>query len=161
MHWEKGITANIRELSGRVLDRRPRCRGFKPVRGHCVVSLSININPSLVLVQPRKTRPYITERLMMGCKESNQTNISVPSKRYVACAPIWMTQISLCTLAVWSESLIGTLWVAKVPMIFHTGGEDSNQTKWLIWQGSHRLEKCLNLEGFLEKNLKSKSALKI
>ena len=40
----------------------------------CVVSLSKNINPSLVLVQPRKTRPYITERLLMGRKESNQTN---------------------------------------------------------------------------------------
>ena len=26
------------------------------------------INPSLVLVQPRKTRPYITERLLMGRK---------------------------------------------------------------------------------------------
>ena len=31
------------------------------------------ISPSLVLVQTRKTRPYITERLFMGCKESNQT----------------------------------------------------------------------------------------
>ena len=30
------------------------------------------MNPSLVLVQPRKTRPYITERLLMGRKESNQ-----------------------------------------------------------------------------------------
>ena len=30
--------------------------------------------PSLVLVKPRKTRPYITERLLMGRKESNQTN---------------------------------------------------------------------------------------
>ena len=30
-------------------------------------------NPSLVLVQPRKNRPYITERLLMGLKESNQT----------------------------------------------------------------------------------------
>ena len=30
--------------------------------------------PSLVLVQPRKTRPYITERLLMGRKESNQAN---------------------------------------------------------------------------------------
>ena len=29
-------------------------------------------NPSLVLVQPRKTHPYITERLLMGHKESNQ-----------------------------------------------------------------------------------------
>ena len=28
---------------------------------------------SLVLVQPRKTRPFITERLLMGRKESNQT----------------------------------------------------------------------------------------
>ena len=32
------------------------------------------LNPSLVLVQPRKTRPFITERLLMGRKESNQTN---------------------------------------------------------------------------------------
>ena len=39
-----------------------------------VVSLSKNINPSLVLVQPRKTHPFITERLLMGLKESNQTN---------------------------------------------------------------------------------------
>ena len=61
-------------LSGRVLDSRPKGRGFEPHRRHCVVSVSKNINPSLVLVQPRKTRPYITERLLMGCKESNQTN---------------------------------------------------------------------------------------
>ena len=32
------------------------------------------INPSLVLVQPRKTCPFITERLLMGRKESNQSN---------------------------------------------------------------------------------------
>ena len=61
-------------LSGRVLDSRSKGRGFEPHRRHCVVSLSKNINPSLVLVQPRKTRPFITERLLMGCKESNQTN---------------------------------------------------------------------------------------
>ena len=30
-----------------------------------------HINPSLVLVQPRKTRPFITEILLMGPKESN------------------------------------------------------------------------------------------
>ena len=63
-------------LSGRVLDSRPRGRGFEPHRRHCVVTLSKNINPSLVLVQPRHTRPYITERLLMGRKESNQTNYS-------------------------------------------------------------------------------------
>ena len=61
-------------LSGRVLDSRLRGRGFEPHQRHCVVSLSKNINPSLVLFKPRKTRPFITERLLMGCEESNQTN---------------------------------------------------------------------------------------
>ena len=60
-------------LSGRVLDSRPKGRGFERHRRHCIVSLSKNINPSLELVQPRKTRPFITERLLMGRKESNQT----------------------------------------------------------------------------------------
>ena len=50
-----------------------RDRGFEPHRRHCLVSLSKNINPSLILVQPRMTRPFITGRLLMGCKESNQT----------------------------------------------------------------------------------------
>ena len=29
---------------------------------------------ALVLAQPSKTCPFLTERLLMGCKESNQTN---------------------------------------------------------------------------------------
>ena len=57
-----------------MLDLRPRGRGFEP---H-VVSLSKNINPGLVLVQPRKNCPFITERLLIGCKESNQTNKTYP-----------------------------------------------------------------------------------
>ena len=61
-------------LSDKVLDSRLSDRGFEPHRRHCVVSLSKNINPSLVLVQPRKTCPFITEQLLIGCKESNQTN---------------------------------------------------------------------------------------
>ena len=59
-------------LSGRVLDSRLWGCGFEPHWRHCVVSLSIN--PSIVLVQPGKTRPFITERLLMGRKESNRTN---------------------------------------------------------------------------------------
>ena len=43
-------------LSGRVPDLRPR--GLEPHRRYCVVSLSKNITPSLVLVQPRKTVPH-------------------------------------------------------------------------------------------------------
>ena len=58
-------------LSGKVFDSRPRGRGFEPHWRHCTVPLSKNINPSLVLVQPRKTRPFITERLLMARKESN------------------------------------------------------------------------------------------
>ena len=30
------------------------------------------MHPRLVLVQPRKTRPCLTERLLMGCKESKK-----------------------------------------------------------------------------------------
>ena len=67
-------------LNGRVLDLRPRGRGFEPHRHHCVVSSCKNINPGLVLVQPRKTPPFITERLLMGRKESNQTKTVSLSK---------------------------------------------------------------------------------
>ena len=69
------INEGAQWLSGRTLDSRLKGRGFEPHQRHCVVSLSKNINPSLVLVQPRKTRPFITERLLMGRKESNQTKV--------------------------------------------------------------------------------------
>ena len=52
-------------FSGRVLDLRPRGRGFEPKGHHCVVSLGMTFNLSLVLVQSRKNRPYIIERLLM------------------------------------------------------------------------------------------------
>ena len=44
-------------LSGRVLDSRLRGPGFEPC-----CALQQDINPSLELVQPRKTHPYITGR---------------------------------------------------------------------------------------------------
>ena len=75
--------AGAQWLSGRVLDSRPKGRGFEPHPRHCVVSLCKNINPTLVLVQPRKTCPFITERLLMGRKESNQTNIITVVHRFV------------------------------------------------------------------------------
>ena len=58
------------ECSGRVLDSRLGGHWFDSHRRHCVVSLSKNINPSLVPVQPRKTSPFITEGLLMGRNES-------------------------------------------------------------------------------------------
>ena len=80
MHEEDGrptkrkIIKGAQWLSGRVLDSRPRGRRFEPHRRHCIVVLEQDtFIPSLVLVQPRKTRPCLTERLLMGRKESNQT----------------------------------------------------------------------------------------
>ena len=47
--WVSGRVSEPRLYTGR--------RGFEPHRRHCVMSLRKNINPSLVLVQPRKIRP--------------------------------------------------------------------------------------------------------
>ena len=60
-------------LSGRVLDSRPKGCGFEPHRRHCVVVFEQDTF-ILALVQPRKTRPCLIERLLMGRKESKQTN---------------------------------------------------------------------------------------
>ena len=75
-------------LSGRVLDSRPKGLGLEPHRRHCVVSLSKNISPSLVLVQPRNIRPFITERLLMGRKESNQIKKTKTSSTSRCNAPL-------------------------------------------------------------------------
>ena len=80
-----------------VLDSRPKGRRFEPHRSHCVVSLSKNINPSLVLVQPRKTRPLITERLLMGRKESNQTNKQIHASRQERALEPWFPNLSFRT----------------------------------------------------------------
>ena len=72
-------TTGAQWLSGRVLDSRLKGRWLEPHRCHCVVvNAARQIYPSLVLVQPRKNRPYITERLLMGRKEPNQTKIMAP-----------------------------------------------------------------------------------
>ena len=93
-------------LSGRMLDSRPRGRGFEPHRCYCVVSLSKNINPSLVLVKPRKARPFISERLLMGRKESIQTKTNKkqnPTKQ-IHVAPldtsIWAFKEGACADAI-------------------------------------------------------------
>ena len=62
----------VQWLSGGVLDSRPRGCGFQPHQHRCVVSLSTT-HPSLVLIRPGKTHLFITERLLMGRKESKQT----------------------------------------------------------------------------------------
>ena len=66
-----------RELSGRVLDSRPSDCKLEP---HCCVTLMFplerHVYICLVLVQPRKTRPGVTEKLftrMQRIKSNKQT----------------------------------------------------------------------------------------
>ena len=66
-----------RERSGSVVEcltRDQRAAGSSLTGVTALWSLSKNIYPSLVLVQPRKTCPCLTENLLMGHKESKQTN---------------------------------------------------------------------------------------
>ena len=66
-------------LIGGVLDSGPRGRGFEPSARH--------IYPSLVLVKPRKTRPCLTERLLVERNESNQHKQT--NQKYVfLCLPL-------------------------------------------------------------------------
>ena len=64
------LSRKNRERCGSVVEclTQPSSHGLEPHQRACVVSLSKNINPSLVLVQPRKTRPYITERYWWDVK---------------------------------------------------------------------------------------------
>ena len=66
------IIGRAQWLSGRELDSRRTATGssFNSVTALC--PWARHINPSLALVQPRTTRPHITDRLLMGRKESNK-----------------------------------------------------------------------------------------
>ena len=66
----------MRERSGSVVECLTQDRGAAGSSLTCVTALcpwAWHINPSLILVQRRKTHPYIAERLLIRRKESNQT----------------------------------------------------------------------------------------
>ena len=74
--WPLNLTKLVREHSGSVVEcltRDQRAAVQASPVSLCCGPWARHIYPSLVLVQPRKTCPYITERLLMGRKESNQT----------------------------------------------------------------------------------------
>ena len=76
-NFELGSSSVICWCSGSVEECLTRDRGAGGSRLTGVTALCPlvrHINHSLALVQPRETRPFISERLFMGCKESNQTN---------------------------------------------------------------------------------------
>ena len=69
------VTAESGEHSGSVVESLTRDGGatgssFTSVTALCPTAK--HINPSLVLVQPRMTRHHITDRLLMGRKESSK-----------------------------------------------------------------------------------------
>ena len=67
----------LREHSGSVVECLTQDRGAAGSSLTGVTALcpwARHFNPSLALVQPRKTPPYITERLLIRRAESNQTN---------------------------------------------------------------------------------------
>ena len=53
-------------LRGGVLGFRPRSCGVKPNWTHCIVSFSKTLYPLPSFVQPRKTRPDMTEKVLTG-----------------------------------------------------------------------------------------------
>ena len=66
-----------------------------------IVNIS-NCNPSIVLAQPRKTRPYLTERLLMGRKESNKRTNKLIVGRYIKhdwyhckCLNLWTGKLDM------------------------------------------------------------------
>ena len=69
------VWIQIRERSGSVLECLTQDQG---AAGSSLTGVTVlcpcarHINPYLVLVQPRKTLPYISERLFLGRRESNQ-----------------------------------------------------------------------------------------
>ena len=57
-------------LNGKVLGLRLKSWGSSLTGITALWHWARHINPSLVLIQPRKTRPYITERLLMEHKKN-------------------------------------------------------------------------------------------
>ena len=104
-----------RELSGSVVecltkDRRAAGSSLTGFTGLC--PWARHIYPSLVLVQPRKTCPYMTENLLMERKDSNQTN----KNKYIRNA-LTLTHISL--LHHWT-----IYYTKKMYVIYHHGSNE-------------------------------------
>ena len=79
-------------------------------------SLSKNINPSLVLVQPRKTCHFITEKLLIRRKESNQTNKYRKWHRYSA--PFCGISIELYSISSVQSVEYGQTYLKKLSLPF-------------------------------------------
>ena len=90
-----------RERSGSVVECLTRDRGpqfrASPTSQRCG-PWARHIYPSLVLFKPRKTRPCLTEILLMGRKESNQTKHKLSLFSYKIQDHVWNTSMRDCCM---------------------------------------------------------------
>ena len=83
---------------------------MEPHPRHCFVSLSKNINPSLVLVQPRKTRSFITD-VKNQIKQNIKKTINVKqaalssSARWIAKLESRFSSISAGFIQIWQNKI--------------------------------------------------------
>ena len=106
-----------------------------------------------MLVQPWMTRPYITERLLMGRKESNQTKLSCSYLCLENVCFLCLLQIFKCTsehffywgkqYGPWSDCSQEVVWSGSILFAIKAILEHkrkSRQKSWLLSQGSNH--KC-------------------
>ena len=156
------------------LDWGPRVRA-SPASLRCGPSAR-HIYTSLVLVKPRKTRPFLTERLLMRRKESNQRKrlpqylflISGSATAYTEAShkPSFLSDEEFTSESVLISGSATAYTEASHKPSFLSDEElkhlilEVRDTKGQQRQGSHRLENYLNIQDCLEKSLKIKFALK-
>ena len=87
-------------------------------------------------------------------KATKQTNKNIPcplpklNKRVLLSRTKWQTELKV---------ILKNLQMASPELVAQF---QNNLTQMFLKQGSHRLETYLNIEGFLEESLKTKSAMK-
>ena len=82
-----------------MLDSRPRGHRFEPHRCHCGVSLSKTHLSLLSTGSTQEDSSRITERLLSGRKESNQSNNKW--LLIIACAFVMLNMVGTSYLAIW------------------------------------------------------------
>ena len=105
----------VRERSCSVVEcltRDQRAAGSSLTSATVLCPWARHINPSSVLVQPRKTRPFITEILLMGRKESNQTKLKY-LKGYKKLWSVCLTVIihAPCQTCIWLIEFLLAIFV--------------------------------------------------
>ena len=85
IRFSKAPLTGAQWLSGTVLGSRPRDRGFEPHQCHYVVSLSKNINPSLVPVQPSKICPIFNTHVHVYAMGATNMHLHIMLLFYLGC----------------------------------------------------------------------------